>query len=76
MKKRVALERLGNEVKLERKKRKLTQGELAEYAGVGINFVYSLEKGRDGLSLSKILDVLKVLGIQLRIEYGRDEIVR
>lgn len=76
MKKRDSIALLGKVVKEERKKRELTQTELGDFAGVGINFIYGLENGKSGLSLDKVLDVLNVLGIQLKIEFGKNEIIK
>lgn len=73
--KRASIQILGDIVKRERKKRGITQSELGAFAGTGINFVYGLENGKTGLRISKVLDVLKVLGLQLNIVYGKGEIV-
>jgi HTH-type transcriptional regulator / antitoxin HipB len=54
---------------------RLTQIALAELAGVGADFVYDVEKGKPTLRLDKLLDVLEVLGLQLRIESGKKRLV-
>jgi y4mF family transcriptional regulator len=52
-------------VRNERKARNLTQQELGELAGAGLNFVSQLERGKETVRLDKLLDVLKVLGLEL-----------
>jgi len=63
------MKNLAEKVKIERKKQGLTQLELAKYAEVGINFIYSLENGKSTLRLDKVLNVLRVLGLEIKIEY-------
>lgn len=62
---------LGIAVRTQRKRLGLTQQDLAEYAGVGVVFVIAIEKGKSSLRLDKLLDVLSILGLQLRIEVGK-----
>ena len=49
----------------------LTQVELGRFAGCGPDFVYDLEAGKPTIRLSKLLDVLAVLGVELRLVEGR-----
>jgi len=53
-------------VKERRKKAGLSQGELAEKAGVGIRFLRELEQGKETLRLDKINQVLKLFGHEMR----------
>jgi len=71
----IAVKTLGGVIRRERKKLGLTQQELGNYAGVGINFIYNLEKGKPSLHLNKVLAVINVLGLQLKIEYGKGILV-
>ena len=53
---------IGTFVKQERKRRGLTQQELASMSGVGLNFVYQLEKNKQTVQLETTNHVLKALG--------------
>lgn len=46
----------------------LTQKELADLAGVGKTLVFDIEKGRQSVSLEKLLKVLKVLNIKVTFQ--------
>ena len=50
-----------------RKSHGLTQAELAGLAGTGVRFVSELERGKPGVELGKLLDVLAVLGLRMLI---------
>lgn len=56
---------IGRIIREERKRQGLTQTKLANYAGVGINFISQLENGKDTVELSKVLNVLHVLGFDI-----------
>ncbi|MBV8048378.1 MAG: helix-turn-helix transcriptional regulator [Paludibacterium sp.] len=58
---------LGQAVANSRRKQGLTQGELAEFAGVGITFVNQLEKGKGTVRLELVLKVLQTLNVQLEL---------
>ena len=62
---------LSRAVRSRRKSLKLTQVELARFAGCGPDFVYDLESGKPTLRLDKLLGVLTVLGLELRVADGR-----
>jgi y4mF family transcriptional regulator len=49
----------------------LRQDELAQLAGVGTRFVNDVETGKQTVRLDKLRDLLTVLGLHLRIEYGQ-----
>lgn len=53
---------IGTFVKGERKRRGLTQQELADISGVGLNFVYQLEKNKTTVQLNCANQVLRALG--------------
>lgn len=56
---------IGAFVRLERKKKGWTQNELAEKAGVGLNFVYQLEKNKRTVQLDTTNQVLQALGYRV-----------
>lgn len=58
-------------IREERKALDLNQTELAEMAGVGINFVSQLEMGKGSVRLDKLLAVLKVLGLEIQLQRGK-----
>jgi transcriptional regulator with XRE-family HTH domain len=58
------LETFGENVKLARKRRKLTAIQVAERAAIARNTLYLLEKGSPGVSLGAAFNVLRVLGLQ------------
>ncbi len=59
---------LGVQVKEERRKRNLSQAELAARSGVSRRFVYQLENGsRDSFPLGKVLQVLRRLNLEIQI---------
>ncbi len=64
------MEELGTTVLMRRRKLGLTQQELADLCGVGVVFVYELEKGKPTVRLDKLLDVLEALGLQLVVRAG------
>lgn len=54
-----------------RKGLQLRQSDLADLAGCSVRTIYALEEGKPTLRLDKLLDVLDVLGLELRIEPRR-----
>ena len=61
---------LGAAIEAERKRRKLTQGQLADLSNTSINFISQIERGKRTAQIGKVLDVLQILGMQLLIEKG------
>ncbi len=62
------VEALGEKIRLERRKRKLTQAELAARSGVSRRFLYQLENGsRDSFPLGKVLQVIHRLNLAIQI---------
>lgn len=61
---------LGLAIETERKRRRLTQTQLAELSNTSINFVSQIERGKKTAQIGKIIDVLQILGLQLLIERG------
>ncbi|MCG8310757.1 MAG: helix-turn-helix domain-containing protein [Cytophagales bacterium] len=58
------LEQVGENIKLARKRRKLTVIQVAERAGIARNTLYLIEKGSPGVSIGAVFNVLRVLGLQ------------
>jgi transcriptional regulator with XRE-family HTH domain len=61
---RKMLEQLGENIRLARKRRKLTTIQVAERAGISRNTLYLLEKGSSSVSIGAVFNVLRVLGLQ------------
>jgi len=61
-------ENLGKLVRETRKAQKLTQEQLAAQSGVGIRFLRELETGKPSCHLAKTLQVMTMLGLEMRIE--------
>ncbi len=58
-------EALGQAIRVERKRQKVTQLELAALAGVGVRFLRELEGGKQGCKLGHTFSVLTTLGITI-----------
>ena len=58
------LEQMGENIKLARKRRKLTAVQVAERAGIARSTLYLIEKGDSSVSLGAYFNVLRVLGLQ------------
>ncbi|WP_141736014.1 helix-turn-helix transcriptional regulator [Oligoflexus tunisiensis] len=58
---------IGNFVRAERKRQGLTQQQLAARSGVGLNFVYQLEKNKASVQLDSVNQVLRALGYQIGV---------
>jgi len=72
------LEQMGENIKLARKRRKLTTIQVAERAGIARSTLYLIEKGDASVTLGAYFNVLRVLGLQNDIvklaaddEFGR-----
>ncbi len=58
------LQELGENIKLARKRRKLTTIQVAEQAGIDRTTLYLIEKGAPRVSMGAYFNVLRVLGLQ------------
>lgn len=58
------LEQMGENIKLARKRRKLTTVQVAERAGIVRSTLYLIEKGNPSVALGAYFNVLLVLGLQ------------
>jgi len=57
------LEEMGENIKLARKRRRLTTTCVAERANISRSALYRLEKGDTGVSIGALFNVLRVLGL-------------
>jgi len=62
---------LSETVRSRRKALGLRQAELADLAGCSERFVHTVENGKVSLRLDKLLDLLKVLGLDLVVVLGQ-----
>lgn len=68
------LEQMGEQLKLARKRRKLTAIQVAERADIARSTLYLIEKGDAGVALGAYFNVLRVLGLQEDIlKLGADD---
>lgn len=58
------LAQLGENIKLARKRRKLTTIQVSERAGIDRTTLYHIEKGNPSVSIGAYFNVLRVLGLQ------------
>ncbi len=58
------LEQMGGNMKLARKRRKLSTIQVAERAGIARSTLYLIEKGDASVALGAYFNVLRVLGLQ------------
>jgi y4mF family transcriptional regulator len=58
---------LGQAVRQQRRRLKVTQKDLAMTSGTGLRFIIDLEKGKPTCQLGKALEVVHALGLNLEI---------
>jgi len=58
------LEQMGENIKLARKRRKLTAIQVAERAGIARSTLYLVEKGDSSVAMGAYFNVLRVLGLE------------
>ena len=58
------MEQVGENIKLARKRRKLTTIQVAERADINRTTLYQVEKGNPAVSMGAYFNVLRVLGLQ------------
>ena len=58
---------LGDAIRLERKRLKVTQKELAMTAGVGLRYLIELERGKKTARVEGVFKILQVLGMKLAV---------
>lgn len=59
---------IGNIIKERRRIQKVNQLELSELAGIGINTLVAIERGKGNPKLETLISVLNVLGLQLSVK--------
>jgi len=72
---KTTLQEIGEIIKKERVKLKLTQLELADFSGCGLTFINQLERGKTTVRLDKVLQVLKALGISVALSKGKNSVL-
>lgn len=68
-------QKLGTAIKKCRKRLNLSQTELADLAGVSLNYISKLEIGKPKAQLDKLLDVMSILGLEFSLEPGKARLV-
>ncbi len=58
------LEQMGENIKLARKRRKLTAIQVSERADIARTTLYQIEKGNPSVAIGAFFNVLRVLGLQ------------
>lgn len=61
---KILLEQMGENIKLARKRRKLTATQVAERAGLARSTLYLIEKGAASVTMGAYFNVLRVLGLE------------
>ena len=61
-------ESLGQAIRQQRRRLKVTQKDLAMTSGTGLRFIIDLEKGKPTCQLGKALEIVHALGMKLEIE--------
>ena len=59
------IEANGKNIKIERIKKDLTQEKLAERMNVSQNYIANIERGKENMSLAKILELSVFLGVDI-----------
>lgn len=59
-----ALEKMGENIKIARKRRKLTTVQVAERADISRSTLYLIESGNTSVAMGAYFNVLRVLGLQ------------
>lgn len=60
---------LGNEVRRSRKRCGLTQKQLGLTVGCGREYISSIEKGRQAISITKLSQILKVMDRKITLNF-------
>jgi y4mF family transcriptional regulator len=58
---------LGQAIRQQRRRLKVTQKDLAMTSGTGLRFIIDLEKGKQTCQLGKALEIVRALGMNLEI---------
>lgn len=60
----IVLQQLGENIKMARKRRKLTMIQIAERADISRSTIHLIEQGNAGVAMGAYFNVLRVLGLQ------------
>jgi len=60
----MVMEQVGENIKLARKRRKLTTIQVSERAGIDRSTLYQIERGKGSVSMAAYFNTLRVLGLQ------------
>jgi y4mF family transcriptional regulator len=63
----MTVEEIGKKIRMVRKAQGLTQSELAMTANTAVRFISDLENGKTTCEIGKALQVIRCLGIQLKL---------
>mgnify|MGYP003437230958 FL=1 len=61
---KIVLEKMGENIKIARKRRKLTTMQVAERAAISRSTLYLIESGNPSVAMGAYFNVLRVLGLQ------------
>lgn len=62
-----SMDELGKLVREVRKGQEMTQEDVSGLAGLGNRFMIDLERGKETMQMQKVIDVLRLLGLELVI---------
>jgi y4mF family transcriptional regulator len=60
--------KIGAMIRFHRKKAKLSQSELATFAGLGKTVVFDIEQGKETVRISTLMKILNVLNISIQFQ--------
>ncbi|WP_299984056.1 helix-turn-helix domain-containing protein [Desulfobacula sp.] len=58
---------MGKALKDTRKKKKMTQGELADITGTSVKFISDVERGKETIQMDKVFDLARALGLLIYV---------
>jgi len=56
---------IGNAIRQTRKKKQMTQGDLADVTGTSVKFISDVERGKATVQMDKVFDLILALGLQI-----------
>jgi y4mF family transcriptional regulator len=61
---------IGSAIEDKRKKKKMTQKDLADITGTSVKFISNVERGKSTARLDKVLDLLRAVGLKVYLTDG------
>lgn len=58
---------IGRAIKDIRKKKEMTQGDLADITGVSVKFISEVERGKETIQMDKVFNLIRALGLQVHL---------